>query len=104
MCKILIPGEGITPLKLYVAVLTQFAPPSGQLACRVATILAEDALSASVLAAAKYPGWELQVLECLTELPWFQCITLDPNCPQLAAIRDWVITNIKPVVDAPRAG
>lgn len=96
--KILIEGKGIVDLELYVGVITLFAPPKGDLACRQVILLAEDTTTASVLIARKYPNWDLQSLTCVTDLPWFTFITLDSNCPELESLRTFQIKDIEAVV------
>ena len=75
--KILICGEGLTSLNLYVGVITQFIPDDGDLACCNLTVLAEDTLVASVLIAQNFPSWDLQALTCVSDFPWFKFFTLD---------------------------
>lgn len=99
--KIYMEGEGVTNLKLFVGVLTQFLAPEGDLQCLQIAVLAEDYHAASTFLAIQQPGWELQSLTDLTAFTWFKWITLDPNCPQAETLRKFVIHRIKavPVTD-----
>lgn len=92
--KILICGEGLTTLQLYVGVLTQFMPDDGNLACLNVAVLAEDEHVASVLLAQRYTEWDLQALTCISDFPWFKFITLDENCPQMAMLRQFRIPGV----------
>lgn len=97
--NIYLEGEGLTNLQLFVGVLTQFTPPEGDLCCRIAVILAEDHHAASIISAVKYPQWEIQALTNLSALSWFKWITLDPNCPQVQSLREFIIQDIEAVPD-----
>lgn len=92
--KILIRGEGLTSLQLYVAVVTRFSPDNGNLECLNIAVLAEDTHVASVLIAQRHTDWDLQALTCLSDFSWFKFITLDSDCPQVAALRQFTIPNI----------
>lgn len=92
--KIIFDDEGPTSLKLYTAVLTQFEPGSGNLQCRQAVVLAEDERMASVILAARWPDWDLQSLDCLTDAEWLKWVVLDGNCPQALLLRQFRIGNL----------
>jgi hypothetical protein len=87
-------GEQLTDLELHVGTITQFAPGTGNLACRDIVVMAENTQIAAALVAQKYPEWELQSLTCLTAVPWFKAIFLDDNCPQVYGIRDFMLQHL----------
>jgi hypothetical protein len=91
-------GEELTNLQVYVGTITQFEAEDGRLTCRDIILVAVDQREAGVLVAAKYPDWELQTLTPLSALPWFEAIVLDPDCPQVTAMREWIMEHIEAVV------
>lgn len=87
--------DKLTNLQLYVGVLTQFAPPEGNLCCQIVAVLAPTHRDASAFLAIRWPEWSPQALTCLCEFEWFQEITLDPECPQAAYLREFIIQNVE---------
>jgi len=91
-------AEEKTSLQVYVGTMTQFEPDQGRLTCRDIILIAADQREAGILVAAKYPEWELQTLTSLSALPWFEAVVLDPDCPQVVAMREWIMEHIESVV------
>ena len=87
-------GDCLTSLGVYVGTMTQFAEETGALCCRDIIVVAANVREASTFAAMKYPNWELQSLTCLSVLPWFRDIVLDPDCPQVAEIRESLMQHL----------
>jgi len=98
MANIVWLGEELTDLQVYVGTITQFEADDGRLTCRDIILVAVDQREAGVLVAAKYTEWELQTLTPLSSLPWFEAIVLDPECPQVMAMREWIMSHIEAVV------
>lgn len=94
--QIILNREGPTSLRLFVGVITRFAPPRGDLECGIAVILAEDHHTASMYAAVKYPDYDLQALTCLTDFTWILQVILDDFCPEIEALRHFVIQDVEP--------
>jgi hypothetical protein len=86
-----------TSLRLWAGVVTQFRPPTGDLACCNVAVLAEDHHAASVCVAQHWPDWDLQSLTCLSDFPWFKQIILDSDCPQVESLKHFVIEGIEVV-------
>jgi len=91
-------GTELTRLQVYVGTITQFEPDDGRLTCRDIILVAADQREAGVLVAAKYTEWELQTLTALSTLDWFQAVVLNPDCPQVMALREWIMEHIESVV------
>lgn len=84
----------LTDLRVFVGTVTQFEGEQGRLCCRDVVVIATTEEEASTLVAMKYPDWDMQSLTCLSDMPWFSAISLDPQCPQVFAIRDFLLEHI----------
>lgn len=91
-------GDQETSLNVYVGTITRFEEDAGRLQCRDIILVAEDQREAGVLVAAKYPDWELQTLTPLSSLTWFEAVVLDPECPQVMVMRQWIMDHLESVV------
>ncbi len=78
----------ITPLHLYVAVLTSFEPRRGALICLQVVVLAENEAQAQVLIAMRHRQWEVQSLLCISDQVWFKAIILDGSCPPVQRLAE----------------
>jgi len=84
----------LTDLQVFVGTVTQFSPETGNLCCLDVVVIATTQEEASTLVAMKYPDWDMQSLTCLSGMAFFNAIMLDPQCPQVFAMREFILHHI----------